>query len=99
MNELESYGRHQNLQIIGIPLAPTGTKKTSEQDIQKVKEVIAGLNVENTNVDQAFDRAHRVGKKMTNAMQYQLEYQLEYQQYQLVMVRFVLWRARTAVDR
>ena len=91
LDDVESYGRRQNLRIIGIPPAPTGTRETSEQVTEKVKEVIAGLNVENINVDQVIDRAHRVGKKMTN--------QRTGEVYHPVIVRFISWRARTAVYR
>ena len=90
LDDVESYGRRQNLRIIGIPPPPTGTRETPEQVEEKVKEVIAGLNVP-INVDQVIDRAHRVGRKMTNERTGEV--------YQPVIVRFISWRARTAVYR
>ena len=91
LDDLESYGRRKNLRIIGIPPPPTGTRETAEQVTEKVKEVIAGMEVPNLDVDMAIDRAHRVGKKSTNETTGEV--------YQPVIVRFISWRARTAVYR
>ena len=90
LDDLESYNRRQNLRIVGIPLPPQGVKETSEEVTEKVKEAIRALNVPDLHVDGVIDRAHRVGKRTTNAAG---------QSFHPVIVRFILWQARTAVYR
>ena len=91
LDDFESYNRRQNLRIVGIPLPPEGVKESSEDVTEKVKEAIRALNVPDLDVDGVIDRAHRVGKRTTNAT--------TGQSFHPVIVRFISWRARTAVYR
>ena len=91
LDDIESYNRRQNLRIVGIPPPPEGTRETAEQVTVKVKETIRALNVPDLDVDQVIDWAHRVGKRRTNAATGHTIHP--------VIVRFISWRARTAVYR
>ena len=91
LDDIESYGRRQNLRIVGIPPPAHGTKESPEQVTEKVKEVITALNVPDLDVNQVVDRAHRVGKRYTDETTGEVRHP--------VIVRFISWRARTAVYR
>ena len=90
MDDLESYGRRQNLRIVGIPPPNDGRKETAEEVTTKVKEAITALNVPDVNLDDVIDRAHRVGKKFTKDTGEIVH---------PIIVRFTSWRSRTAVYR
>ncbi len=90
MDDLESYGRRQNLRIVGIPPPNDGRKESAEEVTEKVKEAIAELNVPNVNVDDVIDRAHRVGKKFTKDSGEVVH---------PIIVRFTSWKSRTSVYR
>ena len=91
LDDLESYGRRQNLRIVGIPPSPNGHKESADEVLEKVKDAIAALDVPNLNVNEVIDRAHRVGKK------YRREGSND--EIQPIIVRFTSWRSRTAVYR
>ena len=86
-DDLESYTRRQNLRIVGIP-EPHDNSETADECIEKVKEEISKLTDVHLNLDQAIDRAHRVGpKKDKNGKPVK----------RAMIVRFTSWRARTHV--
>ena len=91
LDDLESYGRRQNLRIVGIPPPANGRKESADEVLEKVKDAIVALDVPNINVDEVIDRAHRVGKK----------YRREGSNDEIhpIIVRFTSWRSRTAVYR
>ena len=58
----ESHSRRKNLIITGIPTPSRGERENGDDCLRKVKEVLSVLpGLEN--IDDSFDRAHRVGKK------------------------------------
>ena len=91
LDDQESYCRRQNLRIVGIPPPIDGRKESAEEVTDKVKDAIRNLDVPHLNVDDAIDRAHRVGKKYTKEGTGEV--------IQPVIVRFTSWRSRTAVYR
>ena len=91
MDDCESYGRRQNLRIVGIAPAVDGRKETAEEVTEKVKIAITQLDVPHLNVDDVIDRAHRVGKKFKKPD--------SDEEIHPVIVRFTSWRARTDVYR
>ena len=91
LDDLESYGRRQNLRIVGIPPPSNGRKESAEEVLEKVKDAIAELDVPNLNVDEVIDRAHRVGKKFKRDG--------SNEEIHPIIVRFTSWRSRTAVYR
>ena len=91
LDDLESYGRRQNLRIVGIPPPSNGRKESAEEVLEKVKDAIAELDVPNLNVDEVIDRAHRVGKKFKRDG--------SNEEVHPIIVRFTSWRSRTAVYR
>ena len=91
LDDLESYGRRQNLRIVGIPPPSDGRKESADQVLEKVKDAIAALDVPNLNVDEVIDRAHRVGKKFKRVG--------SNEEIHPIIVRFTSWRSRTAVYR
>ena len=85
-DDLESYTRRQNLRIVGIP-EPADGREDGDACVMKVKEELAKLDL-HLNLDQAIDRAHRVGPKNDrrgNRTQ------------RPMIVRFTSWRSRTHV--
>ena len=91
MDDCESYGRRQNLRIVGIPPAADGRKETAEEVTEKVKVAITQLDVPNLNVDDVIDRAHRVGKRFRKPD--------SNEEIHPIIVRFTSWRARTDIYR
>ena len=86
VDDNESYGRRQNLRIVGIPPPELGIKETADDVCAKVKEAIVALNLPDATVD----RAHRVGKRFGDDKGSPVH---------PVIVRFTSWKARTAVYR
>ena len=91
LDDRESYGRRQNLRIVGIPPPSDGRKESADQVLEKVKDAIVALDVPNLNVDQVIDRAHRVCKKFKRDG--------SNEEIHPIIVRFTSWRSRTAVYR
>ena len=42
LDDLESYGRRQNLRIVGIPPPANGRKESADEVLEKVKDAIVG---------------------------------------------------------
>ena len=83
VDDNESYQRRLSLRISGIP----NPAKSEEDCIEKVKMVIDKLDV--SIPDFAIDRAHRLGPFVKDGKSVNRP----------VIVRFVSWRARTAIYR
>ena len=90
IDDNESYQRRQSLRIVGIPQHHGGEKETEEICLQKVKNEIRKLDVD-IDLDSALDRAHRIGKIKVNEDGIVIN--------RPMIVRFVSWKARTAVYR
>ena len=91
LDDIESYGRRQNLRIIGIPMPGNGVRESDNDCLEKVKKEVQKLDVMGNIPDCVFDWAHRAGKgivdengKVTSKP---------------MIVRFVSWRARSAIYR
>ena len=89
LDDIESYGRRQNLRIVGIPMPGNGVRESDNDCLEKVKKEVQKLDVMGNIPDCVFDRAQRVGKgivdengKVTSKP---------------MIMRFVSWRARTAI--
>ena len=65
LDDVESYGRRQNLRIVGIPPPTDGRKESADEVFDKVVDVIGNLGIPNLDANAVIDRAHRVGKKYT----------------------------------
>ena len=86
--ENHQYSRRQNLIIKNITLPADGTRETEDECMGKVQDVVSSLGI--TVPDEAFDRAHRVGKKSVSD---------DGVPRQAMIVRFTSWRQRTSVYR
>ena len=87
VDDNESYQRRLSLRISGIPNPAKGEPESEEDCIEMVKMVIDKLDV--SIPDSAIDRAHRLGPFVKDGKSVNRP----------VIVRFVSWRARTAVYR
>ena len=90
LDDLESYGRRQNIRIVGIPAPAEGKKETAEEVTAAVKTVLEKLKVPHLQFNRDVVRAHRVGKKFKDKNNRTVH---------PVIVRFISWRSRTDVYR
>ena len=81
----EQYQRRLCLRISGIDLPTSGKSESSEECLQKVREVFDEIGVDIP--DSVLDRAHRIGKLVT----------IEGKRTKQMIVRLTTWRHRTAV--
>ena len=89
LDDLESYGRRQNLRIVGIPV-PGGAKETADDVNNAVKTELDKLKIPNFNFNRDVVRAHRVGKKSKDKNGRVIH---------PVIVRFSSWKSRTLAYR
>ena len=88
IDDNEQYSRRTSLRINGIPLPENGVKEPGDDCLEKVKNVLKDLP---EGIPECmFDRAHRVGKKKTDA---------EGNVSQQMLVRMCSWKARTVIYR
>ena len=88
LDDLESYGRRQNIRIVGIPAPAEGKKETAEEVTAAVKIELDKLKVPHFQFNRDVVRAHRVGKKFKDKNNRVVH---------PVIVRFTSWRSRTDV--
>ena len=91
LDDVESYGRRQNLRIVGIPPPTDGSKESADDVFDKAVDVIEGLGIPNLNANAVIDRAHPVGMKYKRDDTGEVIHP--------VIVRFTSWRARTTIYR
>ena len=87
VDENEQYSRRLCLRINGIPPVPDGQNESSENCLEKVKNVFSELGVDV--LDVVIDRAHRIGRPRV----------VQGKRVHQVIVRFTTWRHRTLVYR
>ena len=88
LDDSEQYSRRTSLRLNGIPYSG---KETAAESLQKVKDEVSKLGLEDKLLDFDFDRAHRVGPVHDQNGKLRTDRQM--------IVKFTSFRARTAVYR
>ena len=82
------YSRRNNIVIKNIPPPKQNEKETADDCMVKVKDAVSAMGV--VVPDEAYDRAHRVGKRYISK---------KYGEQHSMIVRFTSWRQRSVVYR
>ena len=88
LDDSEQYSRRTSLRLNGIPYSG---KETAAESLQKVKDEVSKLGLEDKLLDFDFDRAHRVGPVRDQNGKLRTDRQM--------IVKFTSFRSRTAVYR